>query len=331
MKNRISVLFISLIFSACNSIWFEDVPSDDKLEMFNTMWQDIDDNYVFFDQKSLEWDKVKADYSSQISVNMTDEAFFSVLSGVLSTLEDGHASLFAGFNNWNYYDLFLKHPSNFNLSFIQRNYLSQINEIGPFIYDKINPDIGYIYYKSFGDDFTYQELDYLLNSYFKDTKGIILDVRDNLGGASDNVTMLMSAFVAEDFTAGKMYTPDLAGDLIEDMVVINKQDEFQPYTKEILILTNRACYSSCNVFVGFMSQLKNVSIVGDTTGGGSGLAVASDLSNGWKYRYSTAKITLADDSEMEAGIVPDYSVSTGPQDELNGIDAILETAIDLLD
>jgi hypothetical protein len=310
---------------SCSGLWLEDAPANNKLEMFNTLWEEIDANYVFFDQKQVDWQAVKTQYEAQIDEQMGDEAYFELLSGALSELKDGHVSLFAGFNNWFYYDFYLNEPSNFNFDFIERNYLNVQNTIGPFIYDIIDGNIGYLYYESFGDDFTDEELSYLLN-YFKDTKGLIFDIRNNTGGAADNIIQLMSVLVEQNKIIGKTYTPDMDGNLVEKDIEIKKHEEINPWNKEIVLLTNRKCYSSANVFAGFMSTLDNVNIVGDTTGGGSGLAVGSELANGWRYRYSGAKITLADGTEIENGVAPDYSVSTGPEDEINNAEALIEMA-----
>lgn len=325
----IFLLIITTSLLSCSGLWIEEAPANDKHIMFDTLWEEIDANYVFFDQKQVDWQAVKALYRPQIDKNMSEEAYFELLSGMLAELKDGHVSLFAGFNNWFYYDFYINTPSNFNFNFIERNYLNYQNTIGPFVYDILEGNIGYLYYESFGDDFTDEELGYLVG-YFKDTKGLIFDIRNNSGGAADNIIQLMSVLVDEDKLIGKTFTPDMDGNLVEKDIEIKKHDEIESWNKEIVLLTNRKCFSSANVFAGFMSSLDNVSIVGDTTGGGSGLAVGSELANGWKYRYSGAKITLADQTEIENGVAPDFVISTGPEDELNTIDALIEMAKSIL-
>jgi hypothetical protein len=322
---KLFILIITISFASCSGLWIEENPQNKKLEMFDTLWEDLDAHYVFFDQKQIDWQAARDEYRLQIDENMTDQAYFDLLSGLLSELKDGHVSLFSGFNNWFYYDFYLNEPANFNFNFIERTYLNYQNTIGPFVYDILDGNIGYLYYASFGDDFTDEELAYLLD-YFKNTKGLIFDIRDNTGGAADNINQLMSILLNEDLVIGKTFTPDMEGNLIEKDIEIKKHNEITSWNKDIVLLTNRKCYSSANVFAGFMSTLENVTIVGDATGGGSGLAVGSELANGWRYRYSGAKITLADKTEIELGIAPDIEVTTGPDDELNNQDAIIEMA-----
>ncbi|MCB0847338.1 MAG: S41 family peptidase [Bacteroidetes bacterium] len=324
----LTLAFLILIFSSCDRKILDENPENDNLELFDAMWSEVNENYVFFDMKDVDWNQVHAIYTEQISSDMSDEALFAVLSGALSELKDGHVSLYSGFNTWNYYDLYLEAPANFNPDFIERTYLGQKKTIGPFTYT-ILESVGYLQYNSFGKDFTDEQLQYLLQ-YFQDTDGLIIDVRGNLGGAADNITRLMSVLVNEDLVSGKLFTPNHDGQLMEEDITIHKNEKLGTYSGEIVLLTNRQCYSSCNVFAGFMSQLSNVTIVGDTTGGGSGLAVGSELANGWRYRYSAAKITLADGTEIEEGVTPDHKVTTGPSEELQGKDALIEFSITLL-
>jgi C-terminal processing protease CtpA/Prc len=312
---------------SCQNTWMDDLPAPENAAIFDAMWSEIDENYVFFDQKNVNWEQVKTTYSSQLSEEMTEAAFFEVLSGALSELQDGHVSLYAGFNTWNYYDLYLPYATNFDKTFIEQNYLSRVNTIGPFVYDILAGNIGYLYYSSFGDNFTDEQLTWLVD-YFSATEGLIIDVRGNLGGAGDNVTQLMSIFVQEAQVMGKMVNPATA--VSEDDIQVKPNGSAPAYDKDVVVLTNRQCYSSCNIFAGFMSQLPQVTLLGDTTGGGTGLAVGSDLANGWRFRYSAAKVTLADGSEFEAGVAPDLYVTTGPEEQLQGKDALIEEALELL-
>lgn len=321
----LTVLLASLV--SCQKSWMDDIPTAEHTAVFDAMWTEIDENYVFFDPKNVDWEQVKTTYRAQIKAEMTDEQLFDVLSGALSQLKDGHVSLYAGFNTWNYYDLYLPHPANFDKTFIEQNYLSRINTIGPFVYDIFDDKIGYLYYSSFGESFTDDQLAYL-QEYFKDTEGLIIDVRGNLGGAADNVTQLMALFVTETQTLGQMVNLEYDGSVAD--IQVDPNETIPTYDKEIVVLTNRQCYSSCNIFAGFMSQLPQATLLGDTTGGGSGMAKGSDLANGWRFRYSAAKITLADGSEMEAGVAPDVYMTTGPTEQLQGKDALIEEAMALL-
>ena len=93
------------------------------------------------------------------------------------------------------------------------------------------------------------------------------------------------------------------------------------------MLANRGSFSATNNFVSIMKSLDNVTIVGDTTGGGSGLPFTSELPNGWRVRFSSCTILDPQGQLTEFGVAPDVRVDMDEQDRSH--DAILDTAIEL--
>ena len=102
------------------------------------------------------------------------------------------------------------------------------------------------------------------------------------------------------------------------------------FTKPVVLLINRSCFSATTHFAGFMSILPNVTLVGDRTGGGGGIPISADLPNGWQYRFSATYQTLVDGFNIENGVPPDVEVSTGAKEELEDKDAIMEKAIEII-
>lgn len=96
--------------------------------------------------------------------------------------------------------------------------------------------------------------------------------------------------------------------------------------KPVVVLINRHSYSATNFFSAFMSNIPNVTLIGDRSGGGGGVPVSFELPNGWKFRISVTRTYLPNGYNIEEGIEPDIYQSTGPEDELKGIDAIIERA-----
>jgi C-terminal processing protease CtpA/Prc len=96
------------------------------------------------------------------------------------------------------------------------------------------------------------------------------------------------------------------------------------------VLTNRQSYSSTNDFVGIMKAFSNVTLVGDRTGGGSGLPMSLELPNGWSVRFSSSPMYDADMQCNEFGIDPDVKVDITSEDYNRGVDTIIETARKLL-
>ena len=110
-------------------------------------------------------------------------------------------------------------------------------------------------------------------------------------------------------------------------------DEYRvKWPGEVVVLTNRSCFSAANNFVSVMKELPNVRIVGAKTGGGGGMPFSSELPNGWSIRFSACPILNARGEVIENGIDPSEGCEVhAPEEELAiGKDAILDFAIDLL-
>ena len=79
-----------------------------------------------------------------------------------------------------------------------------------------------------------------------------------------------------------------------------------------------------------MNQFPNVTIVGDKTGGGSGLPFSSEIPNGWSIRFSASPMFDPNMNQLEFGIDPDVKVDMKSEDMQRGKDTIIETACEIL-
>lgn len=79
-----------------------------------------------------------------------------------------------------------------------------------------------------------------------------------------------------------------------------------------------------------MKQLPHVTILGDKTGGGSGLPFSSELPNGWSIRFSASPMFDPEMNQLEFGIAPDRKVDMISEDMRKGKDTMIELACDLL-
>ena len=102
------------------------------------------------------------------------------------------------------------------------------------------------------------------------------------------------------------------------------------WQKKVVVLTNRGVFSAANDFVKYMKCFPQVKIVGDKTGGGSGLPYTNTLPNGWTVRFSACPSFDKDLQQVEFGIAPDYAVSLTDEDLLLGRDTLIEFARKLL-
>ena len=86
---------------------------------------------------------------------------------------------------------------------------------------------------------------------------------------------------------------------------------------------------SGNNFVSVMKALPNVIVIGDCTGGGSGLPFSSELPNGWSIRFSASPIYDIERQHTEFGVEPTegFKMDMDSEQASKGHDTILDRAI----
>lgn len=161
--------------------------------------------------------------------------------------------------------------------------------------------------------------------------GIIIDVRNNGGGALTNSQRLAERFFKEKTLVS--YIQHKTGKGHDSFSKPYPQYITPPsgrlrYQGKVVVLTNRSSYSATNDFVNSMRYAPNAVIVGDKTGGGSGLPFSSEIPNGWSVRFSASPIYDASMEQIEFGIIPDYEVDMDTS--LHNIDTMIETAREIL-
>jgi len=294
---------------------------------FEALWTIMDRHYCFFSYKEIDWDSVYQAYSPRITNTMSSESLFKLLGEMLEELKDGHVNLIASHDMSRYWNWQEDFPANFDLT-IQEEYLGTDYLIASGMKYKILEDnIGYVYYGSFSNDVSDSALSYIL-SHMAICKGIIIDVRDNGGGSLTNVERIASRFFNEKTLIG--YISHKIGPGHDDFSPLYPKyiDSYKGirYQKPVVVLTNRGCYSATNEFVSTMKYAPNVTIVGDKTGGGSGLPFSSELPNGWSVRFSACPMFNAEKDHIEFGVDPDVEVMMLPADSEKKIDTIIERA-----
>ena len=324
MKYLYIAIFACFFFTSC---FKEDKFENSKKGNFEALWQIMDEHYCFFNYKDVDWNEVYNRYSQRISENMDNDALFAVLGEMLAEVQDGHVNLVASHNVARYWKWFEDYPDNFD-SKIQKNYLGTDYGIaGGLKYKLLDNNIGYIYYGSFSSGIGEGNINQVLDR-FALCDGIILDVRDNGGGLMSNSDRLASHFFNEKTLVGYMRHKTGKGhdDFSKPYEIYVEPTNGVKYQKKVVILTNRSCYSAANDFVNAMRYAPNATIVGDKTGGGSGLPFSSELPNGWSIRFSASPIMDAEMNQLEFGIDPDIKIDMTEADMDKGIDTIIEKA-----
>jgi len=310
----------------------EDIPENTPQGNFEALWETIDTKYCFLDYKheeyGLDWNEVYHRYKNRLTDDMTNKQLFQVLAEMLEELRDGHVNLVATHETSQYRAWYDNYPTNF-VDTIQRIYLGKdYKTVAGIKYQILEDNIGYIYYGSFSSGVGESNLDEVLNE-LSICDGLILDIRNNGGGLLTLSDRIASRFTNEKRLTGYISYKNGPGHndfSSPEPVYVKPATDRVRWQKPVAVLTNRRSFSSANDFVGKMKEMPQAIIIGDKTGGGSGLPFSSELPNGWSVRFSASPMYDPDMNHQEFGIDPDIHVNMTSEDMQKGIDTIIETA-----
>lgn len=332
---HLNILFLLIgLFSATSCIR-EDVSGNTPEANFESLWKIIDEQYCFLDYKKqeygLDWDQVHETYAKRITPSMGWEALFEVLSEMVAELRDGHVNLTSSLASSQYRQWFDSYPRNFSDS-IQSIYLKKdYNQSSGLTYQILENNIGYIYCSSFSNGIGDGNLDQTLNR-LAICDGLIIDVRNNGGGNLTTAQKLAARFTNQKTLVGYMTHKTGKGhsDFSNPYPVYIEPSNGIRWQKRAVVLTNRRSFSATNDFVNSMKQFPLITIVGDKTGGGSGLPFTSEIPCGWSIRFSASPMLDSQMNQIEFGINPDVKVDMTSEDMQKGKDTMIEIACKLL-
>ena len=329
--NHIAFVFVSVLtLTSCHHVdeWDQDYEGN-----FDALWTVVDEHYCFFEEKGIDWNDVYNRYRPRVNPKMRGLDFFNLCAEMLDELQDGHVNLSSSFKTSYYRKWWSDYPQNYDERLVEQYYLNfDYSTVGGIDYAVLREDVGYIRYPSFSYSVGEGALDAIL-SQFALCKGIIIDIRDNGGGAMTNVETIVSRFISERILAGSICHKTGPG----------HSDFSDPYPyyfdpaetgrvrwiKPVVVLANRSTFSAANNFVSVMQYLPNVKIVGSRTGGGSGMPFSSEIPCGWGVRMSACPVYDAKGITTETGVDPSpgCAVDLDPILALSGVDTMLEFAI----
>ena len=325
------LLSLVLVLSCRQGMEFDSSPRSN----IEALWDIIDRRYCFLPYKAetigLDWNRVHEKYTAQVSPGMNSAQLFEVMSNMLAELQDGHVNLYYSADMSRYWSWHEDYPRNFDEDLRDR-YLGKDYKIAAGLkYRILDDNTGYVVYESFSSGIGDGNIDEVLY-YLRSCNGLILDIRGNGGGMLTNAERLTSHFTNQRTLVG--YTMHKTGPGHNDFST-PQPEHINPSTgirwqKPVVLLTNRECYSSANVFVRNMKCLDNVTILGDRTGGGGGLPFTSELPCGWAVRFSACPTMDAQMQHTEFGIEPHIHCTLDSADQAKGTDTLIEKARTLL-
>jgi len=329
---RFAIVFVTAIVFSCTDVFVTPPESNQNVEDLESAWRRIRDVYPYLEFKNINWDSIYTVYSP-LAKNARGDEFYLVLRDFLAELKDGHVyyRTEGGGEVYPYYPQRHFKDRHAYSPFVVRNYFNKelrLTESTTVEYEILPENIGYAFLSDFHKNYLTDEFPGVLD-YLKNTRGLILDIRQKRGGDYKNIEAVVTRFLTEPLERNDAYT------MGENWVI----PPFQPrgpfqYTNPVVVLINGSTFSAGEFTTEILKQLPHVTAVGDTTGGGSvggGDESLYFLPSGKSISIGFIDIRRYDGLPWEwLGVAPDIRVEQTEADILAGRDKQLEYAIDIL-
>lgn len=154
--------------------------------------------------------------------------------------------------------------------------------------------------------------------------GLIIDVRDNGGGSTNDILLASLTAPRHAYTAARGVDPTKVA---KDAYPRDRRLIYG-YNREISVLCNQNSYSNAEIFSHAIKTIKRGKLVGTQTFGAVISTGAATLIDGTTIRTPFRGWYLPDGTDMENnGAMPDIVVQMTPEDEASGKDPQLEAAV----
>lgn len=312
-------------------------PSSGAEATFDYFCRCVDEHYSLFDVKSYDWDSACRAVRPAVWDGMRDEELFRLMADMLDPLEDGHVNLYADFDISHSQTLYrrMKEGHNFNADVVQATYLGyDYHTTGGFAHNVVRDGkVIYARYSSFVNSATATQVATLVDAY-PEAEGLVIDMRQNGGGAVQNVWNLLRMLPNEKPMLYRTQIKSGSGrdefSTVEEVFAPDADPNHAWYRHPVAVLIDRGSYSATSFFALACLQLAAVTTLGDTTGGGLGMPATYDLPNGWRLRLSVTRTLTPEGVNYENGVPPEIVASLDPEALAAGRDNLIEQACDFV-
>ncbi len=331
VKDIIVVLLFTVITFSCTDNLINE--EEGYLNTFQSFWDILNERYVFFKEKSVDWDAVYINYYTKFEKVASDQEAKRLYQEIIDLLHDRHVRISIKDDYGISYESELEVPE-IIFGMVYGFYdLTNLKEYDCLHLGQLPNKIAYIRVLY---DFKGISGSSLPLSDYNYENGFVLDLRDCIGGYLTGLELL-DIFI--DATSIAYYEQYRNG--------INRQDFTRKFSVNLngkgimsnsipkVVLINDNTYSMGNFMASVMKDLTNSTLVGQKTGGGGGTINSVYLPNGWGLTYTFTKIYNLEGEVIEDGINPDVEVIRDNdfwenEHRETGIDPQLEKALEIL-
>jgi hypothetical protein len=325
MKKLISIVIGTIFLFSCEKLFIQ--PNEDETERnikdFNEIKKIISTDFPYLDSMKINWDSICIVYEPLVEKAKGDE-IDKVFVEMLSNLKDGHTQFiskgasYATFTNPH----IVKDFYAYSPEVVRRYFNKNLHVVGKIEYEISDQNLGYLYLTDFMIGGWMTDFDDALN-YFKNTKGLIFDLRNNMGGNVGMILELVRRFTDKEMIYS-IYSKNAKP--VENHI----KPSSISYIKPIAILINGCSASAAEDTPAFLEQLSNVTLIGDSTTGVDGNTYDYNLPSG-KVLSTINQYQLCRGKHFQCiGVTPDILIPQTENDIKQGRDRQLEYAIDFL-
>lgn len=273
----------------------------------------IDDTFSVMQQHYIEPEVVastkqfvvsKFNQGHYVSISSLDDFAEVIGKDIRNITGDVHLSMFT-INPDEKVTHILKHKTGkltYNFAFEQVSYL--------------DGNIGYLKFNKFDSDEKAKDTADAAFNFLKQSDGMIIDLRDTIGGSPDLVQYLLSYFLPNKTPLWEVL--DRKGQQLYS-VINNSNPKHEHFQQDypIWILTSAQSASATEIFAGIMQANNKAQIVGETTAGAGYYVGVKPITPKLIFRISLSKpvISVNKQNWEKIGIKPDVNVSA--MDALN--------------
>jgi hypothetical protein len=300
---------------------------------FELLWNAFDGQYAGFGFTDADWDLLYETYSARIDTVTSQEGFALLMHDMLSPLQDPAVLIYSPFGEVD---------STFSPGILQNcdstvlmSYLEPAGiewfTPGVWGYSIFQDSIPYVFILNWTSGMYAQDITELLELY-PDAPALIIDQRLARGGSQTQLRQVGMRF--NDQMRVGFYTVGRDGPEHDDFceprayVVHSLPSSFDG---PVAILIGEANSGAAQRFAAMADEIPSVTLIGDTTLTGADFrSGVTALPGNWSYALPDSTVLLADSSTWlsDVGVSPDIYVEATEDDFSQGIDPVLEFAVD---
>ena len=331
MNKLVLSVIMAMTLLSCDTI-FPDQSEPTPTEVFDEFWNAVNQKYVNFINRNVDWDAVYAKYRGYVWDDSDDDLLFLVLGSMLDELKDGHVNLFTEMDFWPGH--LGKADGNKAQDIVDLYLGGDCKRSGGLRFNTIRQGkVGYVECASFQGTLSDSQFDEVLD-YCKDCQGLILDLRGNVGGELPSIMTLLKCLPCEK-ELYKTFVRNSAdrNELVQEGVMLRPDDidENRIWRKPFIVLIDNYTYSASSTFAMCVKGFENVRLVGVKTAGGTNTPLFYELSNGWVYRLPSVKYISKTGADYQNGVPPDVEIHLDPDAVKENKDNLIETACEMIE